>query len=89
MTGVQTCALPIYITSHQIESVVKETAGSLLESVKMFDIYKGKQIEEGYKSVAYALVFRADERTLVDDEVNKIFNKVLKALEDDLGAQLR
>ena len=77
------------ITSHQIESVVKETAGSLLESVKMFDIYKGKQIEEGYKSVAYALVFRADERTLVDDEVNKIFNKVLKALEDDLGAQLR
>ncbi len=77
------------ISSYQIESVVKETAGSLLESVKMFDIYKGKQIEEGYKSVAYELVFRAEERTLVDEEVNKIFNKVLKALEIDLGAQLR
>lgn len=77
------------ITSYQIESVVKDTAGHLLESVKMFDIYKGKQIEEGYKSVAYELVFRAEERTLVDEEVNKIFNKVLKALEIDLGAQLR
>lgn len=77
------------ITSYQIERVVKETASGLLESVKMFDIYKGKQIEAGYKSVAYELVFRADDRTLVDEEVNKIFNKVLKALETELGAQLR
>jgi phenylalanyl-tRNA synthetase beta chain len=55
----------------------------------MFDMYKGKQIEEGYKSVAYALIFRADDRTLVDDEVNKIFGKILKVLETEIGAQLR
>ncbi|GAB6106228.1 phenylalanine--tRNA ligase subunit beta [Fusibacter bizertensis] len=77
------------ITSMQIETIVKETAGQLLESVKMFDMYKGKQITEGYKSVAYELIFRADDRTLIDEEVNKIFNKVLKALEEKIGAQLR
>ena len=76
-------------TSYQIEKIVKDTAGPLLESVKMFDMYKGKQIEEGYKSVAYELVFRAEDRTLTDDEVSKIFNKVLKNLEAEIGAQLR
>lgn len=77
------------VTSYQIEEVVKRIGGSLLESVKMFDMYKGKQITEGYKSVAYALVFRAEDRTLVDEEVNKIFNKILKTLEEEIGAQLR
>ncbi len=77
------------ITSMQIETIVKNVGGELLESVKMFDMYKGKQITEGYKSVAYELVFRAEDRTLVDEAVNKIFNKVLKALESEIGAQLR
>jgi len=77
------------ITSRQIEEIVKETAGELLESVKMFDIYKGKQIAEGYKSVAYALIFRAEDRTLVDEEVSKIFERVLEALASKLEAQLR
>ena len=77
------------ITSLQIETIVKDVAGTLLESVKMFDMYKGKQIVEGYKSVAYELVFRSPDRTLVDEEVTKIFDKVLKALETQLGAQLR
>lgn len=77
------------ITSMQIENVVRSSAGGLLESVKMFDMYKGKQITEGFKSVAYELVFRASDRTLVDEEVNKIFSKVLKALESEIGAQLR
>jgi len=77
------------ITSMQIETIVKNTCGDLLETVKMFDMYKGKQITDGYKSVAYELVFRANDRTLVDDEVNKIFNKVLKVLETEIGAQLR
>lgn len=77
------------VTSMAIEETVKEVAGKLLESVKMFDMYKGKQIAEGFKSVAYELVFRAEDRTLVDEEVNAIFKKVLSALEDRLGAQLR
>ncbi len=76
-------------TSFQIEQLVKSSAGDLLESVVMFDMYKGRQIPEGYKSVAYALVFRSEERTLEDEVVNKIFSKILKALEDELNAQLR
>lgn len=77
------------ITSLQIEQLVKSSAGELLESVVMFDMYKGRQIPDGYKSVAYALVFRSEERTLEDELVNKIFSKILKALEDELDAQLR
>ncbi len=77
------------VTSHQIETVVLENGGELLESVKMFDMYKGKQIPKGYKSVAYELVFRASDRTLVDEDVNSIFTDILKALESILEAQLR
>ncbi|MBE0449218.1 MAG: phenylalanine--tRNA ligase subunit beta [Clostridia bacterium] len=76
-------------TSLQIEQLVKSSAGELLESVVMFDMYKGRQIPEGYKSAAYALVFRSEERTLEDEAVNKIFSKILKALEVELDAQLR
>jgi len=77
------------ITSLQIEKIVKITAGNLLESVKLFDMYKGRQIADGYKSLAYSLIFRSEDRTLVDEEVNKIFDKVLKALEEEVNAQLR
>lgn len=76
-------------TSLQIEQLVKSSAGELLESVVMFDMYKGRQIPDGYKSVAYALVFRAEDRTLEDETVNKIFSKILKALENEFEAQLR
>ncbi|MBF4692837.1 phenylalanine--tRNA ligase subunit beta [Fusibacter ferrireducens] len=77
------------ITSLQIEKIVVSNGGNLLESVKMFDMYKGKQIPAGYKSVAYELIFRAEDRTLVDEDVNAIFATILKALENKLEAQLR
>lgn len=77
------------VTSLQIETLVKQVSGQLLEKVRLFDMYKGKQITEGYKSLAYELIFRAKDRTLVDEEVNKIFDKVLKTLETEIGAQLR
>ncbi len=77
------------VTSLQIEKIVLSNGGNLLESVKMFDMYKGKQIPSGYKSVAYELIFRAEDRTLVDEDVNTIFADILKALETELEAQLR
>lgn len=77
------------VTSMQIENLVKESGGTLLESVRMFDMYKGKQIPEGHKSVAYALIFRAEDKTLSDDEVNKVFDSILETLGTQLGAQLR
>ncbi len=72
-----------------IEDIIKAKGGKLLESIQLFDVFKGKQIPEGYKSVAYNISFRAGDRTLTDDEVNAPMKKILKELEDKLGAQLR
>ena len=55
----------------------------------MFDIYRGAQLGEGKKSVAYSLVFRNAERTLTDDDVNPLMQKILKNCESSCGAVLR
>ena len=62
---------------------------AILESVKLFDVYKGKGIPEGKKSVAYSLSLRAPDRTLTDEECDKAMKKALAALEKDFGAALR
>ncbi len=72
-----------------IEDIIKAKGGKLLESIQLFDVFKGKQIQEGYKSIAYKISFRASDRTLTDDEVNSPMKKILKELEDKLGAVLR
>ena len=77
------------INVKEIEKIIKEKGGKLLESVELFDIYKGKQIEDGHKSVAYSILFRSDEKTLTDEEVGAPMKKILKALEEKLGAKLR
>ncbi len=75
--------------SAAIISVIKENGSELLESVRLFDVYEGKQIDEGYKSMAYALSFRSNERTLTDEEVNAAYDKILEALKTETGAELR
>lgn len=61
----------------------------MIESVQLFDVYEGEQIPEGKKSVAYSAVYRASDRSLTGEEVQKVFDKVVKNLENQLGAQLR
>ncbi|MBZ4645536.1 MAG: phenylalanyl-tRNA synthetase, beta subunit [Clostridia bacterium] len=73
----------------QIEDIIKQCSGKLLEDVKLFDVYKGKQIPEGMKSVAYSITFRASDRTLTDEDINKVFNKIINGLKTNLDAQLR
>ncbi len=73
----------------EIEAVIKKSSGKLLEEVKLFDVYEGKQIPEGKKSVAYSAVFRAEDRSLTGEEIQEVFDKVLKNLEKELNAQLR
>jgi phenylalanyl-tRNA synthetase beta chain len=73
----------------QIEDIIKQYSGKLLEDVKLFDIYKGKQIPKGMKSVAYSITFRANDRTLTDEDVNKVFDKIVNSLKVNLEAQLR
>ena len=68
---------------------IKENGGNLIESVKLFDVYQGSQIDKGFKSVSYSITFRAADRTLVDDDVNPAMKKILASLEKDFGANLR
>lgn len=77
------------VESGKIMSVIEGNGGELLESVKLFDVYEGKQIQEGYKSIAYALSFRSADRTLTDEEVNEVYNKISEALKTEIGAELR
>lgn len=71
-----------------IEKAIKEGAGKYLESVKLFDLYEGQQIEAGKKSISYSLTLRSKDSTLTDQQADKVMSHVLKALEE-IGAQLR
>ena len=73
----------------QIEQLISAKAGKILEEIRLFDVYKGKQVPEGKKSVAYSITFRASDRTLTDEEVGKAMSGILKALSEKLNAQLR
>ncbi|WP_346866734.1 MULTISPECIES: phenylalanine--tRNA ligase subunit beta [unclassified Clostridium] len=73
----------------EIEDTIKKQGGGILESAKLFDVYKGSQIPEGKKSIAYAITYRHADKTLTDTEVNKVHDKILRSLEYKLGAELR
>ncbi len=72
-----------------IEKIILKHGSGIIENVKLFDIYRGNQVQEGLKSVAYSIIYRSHERTLVDDEVNKIQDRIVKDLEQSLDAKLR
>ncbi|MBN1078156.1 phenylalanine--tRNA ligase subunit beta [Clostridium botulinum] len=76
------------ILVQEIEECIRKAGGNLVEKIELFDIYKGKQIPDGKKSIAYAICYRAD-KTLTDKEVNKVHDKILRSLEYKLGATLR
>ncbi len=73
----------------QIDDIIREKSGKILENIKLFDIYKGRQVPEGMKSVAYSITFRAQDRTLKDEEVSDTMEKIFTALKKDIGAQIR
>lgn len=77
------------VTVKEIEAVIKKYAGQYLESVTLFDVYQGKQIGEGLKSVAYSITFRASDRTLVDQDVTDAMKEILEGLSKEVQAQLR
>ena len=77
------------VTVADAENVIYASAGKLLRGVKLFDIYRGVGVPEGKKSMAFSLELRADDRTLTDADSEQAISKVLKALEEKLGASLR
>ena len=74
--------VPKEILVGQIEDVIAAKGGKYLESFALFDLYEGAQIKDGYKSVAYTIVFRAKDRTLEEADVSAAMEKILKALEE-------
>ncbi|MBP5746516.1 MAG: phenylalanine--tRNA ligase subunit beta, partial [Lachnospiraceae bacterium] len=80
--------VPKEIMVGQIEAMITQRGGKILESLSLFDIYEGSQIKDGYKSVAYNITFRAKDRTLNEDDINGAMKKILNGLES-LGIELR
>ena len=77
------------ITVAEIENVIIASAGKLLRSVRLFDIYRGANLGEGKKSLAFSLELRADDRTLTDTDSEAVITKVLAALQEKCGISLR
>ena len=76
------------VTAEEIAKSIKKAAGSLLLGSEVFDVYTGEGIEEGKKSIAYTLELGANDRTLTDEEINGVLEKVIAALEKQ-GATIR
>jgi len=77
------------LTVAELENCITAAAGKLLRKVTLFDIYRGKGIPEGKKSMAFSLELRADDRTLTDEDSVGVVNKVLAKLEAELNVQIR
>ncbi len=75
------------VTNKELVEAIKKSGGRLLSDIDIFDIYK--DIEEGKKSMAYTLTFKDETRTLSDDEVMEVFNKIIKDVEEKCNAKLR
>lgn len=80
--------MPKSVLVGEVENVIEKRGGRLLESYRLFDIYEGTQIKEGYKSVAYTISFRAKDRTLEDKDIQPIMERILKDL-SDMDIELR
>lgn len=72
-----------------LKKIIVEAGRPLLKDAYVFDLYEGERMEEGKKSIAFSLTYYDPEKTLTDDEVNKVHDKVLQALKDKAGAVLR
>jgi phenylalanyl-tRNA synthetase beta chain len=89
MTRDMALLVPEETKAAQIEEVVRVTAGGLLEEIFLFDLYAGENIPEGFRSLAYSLYFRAEDRTLLEDETNTLMDKIFSELSKRFNAELR
>lgn len=77
------------LPARTIEQLIRQTGGKLLTKIRLFDVFRGPQIGEGKKSMAYSLTYQAEDRTLTDKDATQIRTKIIKRLEQELGAKLR
>ncbi len=77
------------LPAEEVRALIAQTGGALLTDVRLFDVYRGEQLGQGKKSLAYSLTFQAEDRTLTDKVVAKQQQKIVQRLERELGAELR
>ncbi|MBO3463141.1 phenylalanine--tRNA ligase subunit beta [Aetokthonos hydrillicola Thurmond2011] len=80
---------PVKVTVAEIERVITKSGKGLLESVNLFDEYRGENVPEGQRSLAFRLIYRSSDRTLTDAEVEPVHNKVRESLVEKFGVTLR
>ena len=80
--------VPKSVLAGQIEDMIIQRSGKILEDCRLFDIYEGSQIKEGFKSMAYSITFRAQDHTLEEKEITGVMNKILNGLQS-MGIELR
>jgi phenylalanyl-tRNA synthetase beta chain len=77
------------VAAARVEGLIRQTGGRSVSAVRLFDVYRGEQIGAGKKSLAYNLTYQATDKTLTDAEAAQIRNKIVKRLEQEVGAKLR
>jgi phenylalanyl-tRNA synthetase beta chain len=77
------------VTSARAEAVIRQGGGRILQEVSLFDLYQGAPVPAGKKSLAYALTYQAPDRTLTDEEVTAVRERIVRRLQQELEAQLR
>ena len=77
------------IESKEIETVIKKAAGNLLSNIEVFDVYTGENVGANEKSIAYSLTFMDVKKTLTEEEVSSVFDKIIEMVESKCEAKLR
>ncbi len=77
------------VTAAELVSAANEAAGPTLREMRAFDVYRGEQVGPGRKSIAFSVAFQSPERTLTDEDAAELRNRIVKALAERFGAQLR
>ena len=77
------------VPSDAVEEAIRKAGGPLLVGVTLFDVYRGAQIGEGRKSLAYSLTFRAPDKTLTSEQANKQRDRIVQALREAYDAEIR
>ena len=76
-------------TSKEIMEVIKKSGGRLLTNIDVFDVYTGEKVNDNEKSIAYSLTFSDPTKTLSDEEVMVVFNKIINDVESKTNSKLR